>query len=95
MRELFLSDTAKVAILDAVYDAELNYIVALRKNALREAEGKLKEKHILREYRLRDIYKAQYRLCVNLGIGDLYESWRESPTYELSEECGSEQTEQT
>lgn len=82
MEKIFLNDRAKVAVLDAVYAAEVNYVSAVRSNALKEVRGHLKEKHILREYRLRDIYKAQYRLCHALGLGDLYDDWRESPTYE-------------
>jgi hypothetical protein len=81
-----MNDSAKAAVLNAVLEAELNFIDAVRKNALREEAGILKAKHVLKETHYRDIYAAQYRLCNRLGLGDFYNEWREVPTYEEGEE---------
>lgn len=85
MTKIEMNDSAKAAVLNAVLDAEVDLIDAIRKNALREEEGTLKAKHVLRETHYRDIYAAQYRLCDRLGLSDFYDEWREEPTYEEEE----------
>ena len=79
MAKIEMNDSAKAAVLNAVLEAELNFIDAVRANALKE-EAVLKETHY------RDIYAAQYRLCNRLGLARFYDEWREEPTYE-AEEC--------
>lgn len=82
MTEIFLSDSAKAQVLNATLHAEQEYIKSVRRNARREAAKKIKIKHIERELTDREIYSALYRLCCNLGLGELYDDWREAPTYE-------------
>ena len=85
MTRIEMNDSAKAAVLNAVLEAELNFIDAVRKNALREEAGILKAKHVLKETHYRDIYAAQYRLCDRLGLSGFYDEWREEPTYEAEE----------
>lgn len=87
MTKIEMNDSAKAAVLNAVLEAELNFIDAVRENALKEeAEMRiLKAKHVLKEMHYRDIYAAQYRLCNRLGLSDFYDEWREEPTYEAEE----------
>ncbi len=89
-----LNDEAKAAVLNAVLEAEMNLIDTIRENALREEEGALKEKHVLRETHYRDIYAAQYRLCDRLGLARFYDDWRDEPLSEEEDES-TNSTEQT
>lgn len=82
MAEIFLSDSAKAQVLNSVLHAERNYIERVQDNAERERDGTIKEKHRALEQRYRDIYAAMYRLCCNLGLGELYRDWRDERTYE-------------
>lgn len=86
MAKIEMNDSAKAAVLNAVLEAELNFIDAVRANALKEEAGIIKAKHVLKETHYRDIYAAQYRLCNRLGLARFYDEWREEPTYE-AEEC--------
>ena len=87
MAKIEMNDSAKAAILNAVLEAELDLIEAIRQNALREEKEcrTLKAKHVLRETHYRDIYAALYSLCDRLGLRDFYDEWREEPTYEAEE----------
>lgn len=86
MAKIEMNDSAKAAVLNAVLEAELNFIDAVRANALKEEAGILKAKHVLKETHYRDIYAAQYRLCNRLGLARFYDEWREEPSYEEGEE---------
>lgn len=90
-----MNDSAKAAVLNAVLEAELNFIDAVRANALKEEAGILKAKHVLKETHYRDIYAAQYRLCNRLGLSDFYDEWREEPVSEEEEDESTNPTEQT
>lgn len=92
---IVLNDEAKAAVLNAVLDAEWDLIDVIRKNALREEEGTLKAKHVLRETHYRDIYAAQYRLCNRLGLARFYDDWRDEPLREEEEDESTDSTEQT
>lgn len=82
MTKIEMNDSAKAAVLDAVLEAELNFIDAVRENALKEEAGILKSKHVLKETHYRDIYAAQYRLCDRLGLARFYDDWRDEPLIE-------------
>lgn len=92
---IVLNDEAKAAVLNAVLDAELKLIDVIRENALREEAEVLKEKHVLRETHYRDIYAAQYRLCIRLGLARFYDDWRDEPLREEEEDESTDSTEQT
>lgn len=87
MTKIEMNDSAKAAILNAVLEAELNFIDAVRENALKEETQMriLKAKRVLKETHYRDIYAAQYRLCNRLGLARFYDDWRDKPTYEEKE----------
>lgn len=86
MTKIEMNDSAKAAVLNAVLEAELNFIDAVRENALEAAIiGELPKKLVLKEAQYRAIYMAMYSLCERLGLSDFYDEWREEPTYEAEE----------
>ena len=89
-----LNNEAKAAVLNAVFEAELNFVDAVRGNALKEEAGILKAKHVLKETHYRDIYAAQYRLCNRLGLARFYDDWRDEPLIEEGEDESTYTSEQ-
>lgn len=97
MTKIEMNDSAKAAVLNAVLEAELNFIDAVRENALKEETEMriLKAKRVLKETHYRDIYAAQYRLCNRLGLARFYDDWRDKPLIEEGENEGTHTAEQT
>ncbi len=86
MNDIIMSNSAKAVVLNATLHAEQAFIETVRRNARLEKKGKLSISDKLDEHRDKSVYKSLYRLCCNLGLGDLYDDWREDPEYDDKEE---------